>query len=525
MDNRFYDNEFEKYLKEEADDYRMYPSDHVWRNIQQEIHGYRKWPALTAIAIIVISALVVGTILVKPNNQIATVTKPETTNIATAKEPASTTSIEKNNIEKPKSVNTYLAAIEKPVEETSNNLNSLTTGITEITKQAFNTNSAVAEIISEPSESLLDKAIIINIKPNYEIAKSSDIKQVLNASVIPEILSKQNTTLKVTEPAETKESILSSTNKTASAFFNLNAQSFAEKNLYEKNDFKNQYLFANNEDLQNGFNNSKNLSFVFNNHKKNNAENSPLSKLSGGSSKFDFQFYVTPSISYRRLVDNVNGELSKSYITALPFAANYVVDVNHVIKHMPARGYEVGFSLGYNLSNKFAIRSGFQFNLRQYDINAFVHPFEAATIALLTGNTNSFVNTVSGFRNIPGSTPIILTNRYYEISMPIGVDWKPISGKISWGIAGSVQPTYTFDKEPFIITSNYKNYADGSQLLHNWNVNANIETYIGYSAGKYRWQLGPQVRYQAMPTMSKAYPIREYLIDYGVKLSLTRLLK
>ncbi|MEP7319155.1 MAG: hypothetical protein ABI921_10445, partial [Panacibacter sp.] len=61
MENRFYDNEFEKYLKEEADDYRMYPSDRVWRNIQQEIHGYRRWPALTIIAVFIISALVVGT--------------------------------------------------------------------------------------------------------------------------------------------------------------------------------------------------------------------------------------------------------------------------------------------------------------------------------------------------------------------------------------------------------------------------------------------------------------------------------
>ncbi|MBC7864742.1 MAG: hypothetical protein IAF38_17345, partial [Bacteroidia bacterium] len=71
MENRFYDNEFEKYLKEEADDYRMYPSDHVWRNIQQEIHGYRKWPALTIIAVFIISALVVGTVLVKPHKDTA----------------------------------------------------------------------------------------------------------------------------------------------------------------------------------------------------------------------------------------------------------------------------------------------------------------------------------------------------------------------------------------------------------------------------------------------------------------------
>src|SRR2546423_12992854 len=73
MSNEFYDNEFEKYLKEKTKQYRIYPSDQVWRNIQNEIHGYRKWPALTFISIFIITALVIGTVLVKPNIQIATV--------------------------------------------------------------------------------------------------------------------------------------------------------------------------------------------------------------------------------------------------------------------------------------------------------------------------------------------------------------------------------------------------------------------------------------------------------------------
>src|SRR5262250_2106144 len=69
MGNPFYDNEFEKYLKENTDHHRMYPSDHVWRNIQNEIHGYKRWPALTFISIFIISALVVSTVLLKPHTQ------------------------------------------------------------------------------------------------------------------------------------------------------------------------------------------------------------------------------------------------------------------------------------------------------------------------------------------------------------------------------------------------------------------------------------------------------------------------
>src|SRR6266487_487871 len=78
MSNQFYDNEFKKYLKEQTDQHRMYPSDQVWRNIQNEIHGYRKWPALTFISVFIISALVIGTVLIKPHTQLATVL-PDTT--------------------------------------------------------------------------------------------------------------------------------------------------------------------------------------------------------------------------------------------------------------------------------------------------------------------------------------------------------------------------------------------------------------------------------------------------------------
>src|ERR1051326_1897477 len=72
MSNRLYDNEFEKYLKEQTDQHRMYPSDQVWRNIQHEIHGYRRWPALTFISVFIISALVISTVLLKPHTEPST---------------------------------------------------------------------------------------------------------------------------------------------------------------------------------------------------------------------------------------------------------------------------------------------------------------------------------------------------------------------------------------------------------------------------------------------------------------------
>src|SRR3954454_23879655 len=114
MDNRFYDNELERYLKEQTDQHRMYPSDQVWRNIQSEIHGYRKWPALTFISIFIIASLVVSTVLLKPHVKVASVNMNTNKNV---------------NVDPPNSV----AGL--PVENEKNYADKLT--VEKITKQTI----------------------------------------------------------------------------------------------------------------------------------------------------------------------------------------------------------------------------------------------------------------------------------------------------------------------------------------------------------------------------------------------------
>jgi len=489
MSNQFYDNEFEKYLKEKANQYRMYPSDHAWRNIQNEIHGYRKWPALTFLSIFIISALVVGTVLVKPHTQLATLlpNRVDIKNIGKGTPPNINVDSRKNYVD-------HLA-------------------VENITQQTINKAIETVQTKRRPEAPIDIAPVHPQTTINSAFAKNVGVSQTL-AVPANKMLQVKNT-----------ESTLPDNNSSKTTFVyssmlrrNLNADAPLSKNYFNLNlSFANHAQSIESNDVDSRFN------FILSNPPRNTS--SSFLKFNSNSSRFDFQFYVTPSISYRRLIDDAQGKLSRSYITALPFAANYMVDVNRVIRHTSSAGYEIGLSLGYNLNTKFALRSGFQFNMREYDIDAYVHPVEPATIALVNRSSSDIYNTVTGFRNTAGSSPIVLKNRYYEISLPIGIDWRPVNDKFSWGIATSIQPTYTFDKEPFVITSNFKNYADGSQLMRNWNLNASFETYLGYNTGRYRWQIGPQIRYQLLPTMTNSYPIREYLVDYGIKLGLTRSLK
>lgn len=484
MSNRFYDNEFEKYLKDQAEQHRMYPSDHVWRNIQHEIHGYKRWPALTFASIFIIAALVVSTVVLKPHTQLDTATP----NIA------------KGNI-----------SAEKNPRTTSENATHLS--VEKITQQT----------IADAIETVQSK----QIKETLFIAKAESVpdgKAEFNSLTTQKqetaSLQAQAKDENVKEHIAAENDMRNTREIISPAFLLRNDIGFSTDNYPYSQEHNNyHFTFASSYNADDDLN----TRFYFNLSGRNNT-NASLIKLNGNS-KFDFQFYLTPSISYRRLVDNVHGALANSYISALPFNANYTIDVNRVIQHTSAAGYEVGFSVGYNLTKNLALRPGLQFNMRQYNIDAYVHSTEPAAISLQENGSNDVWNTVSGFRNISGSLPIVLKNRYYEISLPLGIDWRPLNKKFAWGIATSIQPTYTFDKEPFIISSNYKNYADGSKLMRNWNINANFETYLGYNTGNYRWQIGPQVRYQLLPTMNNSYPIREYLIDYGIKVGLVRSLK
>ena len=490
MENRLYDNELEDLLKQQANQHRMYPSDHVWRKIHAEVHSPSKWPALSIVAFFIIASLVVGTLIIKPHREpvlTALTTPASLQNITTVNNDAKTAA----------QVTDYAKHLQ---------VNNFTQQTIASVTRTIETNGADEVLILPSYGSVAEKTVLVS-----NVEKTPQAAHVIIAE-------------KDERPDETQE------NRHVA-----HAETFPDVRL----------LFSNNFTIPSSNNNgfyfsnavySYGSEFPFIRHTNNTAldidlasapivYSSPLTQIGKKSSRLDFQVYVTPSISYRRLVDDVQGSLSKSYITALPYAANYVIDLNNVIKHRPAVGYEIGFSLGYNLNKKFAIRSGFQFNTRQYNIAAYAHSSEPATVALSANNSDLVLNTVSGFRNIEGSQPIELKNRYYEIAVPIGIDWRPINKKFAWGISASVQPTYTFDKEPFIITSNYKNYADGSQLMRNWNINANFETYLGYNTGKYRWQIGPQFRYQVMATMANSFPIREYPLDFGIKLGLTRSLQ
>ncbi|HEX2536436.1 MAG TPA: hypothetical protein VHK69_21990, partial [Chitinophagaceae bacterium] len=141
--------------------------------------------------------------------------------------------------------------------------------------------------------------------------------------------------------------------------------------------------------------------------------------------KLTWQLQVTPTISYRKLSDN------KAYLRTTPqqnapstIAPLY--DINKAVTHKPDMGLEIGMAAKYPLSQKFRLRTGLQFNINRYDIKAFNYVPELATIALNNRYRPEAVKAVSKHRNFGGTRANSnwLQNYYFQVSVPIGVEWK-----------------------------------------------------------------------------------------------------
>lgn len=244
------------------------------------------------------------------------------------------------------------------------------------------------------------------------------------------------------------------------------------------------------------------------------------------TSKLNFHFYGTPSISYRFLKDEKDSEHDNQTTSASNLLANYTpTDLNKIIRHTPSMGFEFGAGISYNVSPQFRIRTGLQFNFREYNLGAYRSTTEVATIALISPSRVDSINSLAFYRTRNGYSPIELKNKYFEISIPLAFEYDLTKNKnLNFGVAVAIQPTYLISRNSFLLSTDYKNYTNNPNLVRGWNINSSIEGFVSYKVGDFKWTFGPQIRYQNLPTYTKKYSIREHLIDYGLKIGFSKAL-
>jgi hypothetical protein len=235
-------------------------------------------------------------------------------------------------------------------------------------------------------------------------------------------------------------------------------------------------------------------------------------------------------VSFRRLTDAKLKEIIQSGNTAntaansLPISSSVPAGVNDIVRHRSSVGWELGFNILYSITNRLQLTTGVQLNLRRYDIETFMSRTRDLTSLSLVNNRGiETISFYSPYNNNNGYRATTLHNDLYQVSAPVGIQWKVLEGK-KWGLTAeaSVQPTFSIQANTWLLSSDYKHYTEGNDLLRKWNINSAAGIQLTYATRSATLSVGPQVRYQHMPTYSNLYPIRENLVDYGIRMSITR---
>jgi len=443
MERHFYKGDFEKFLKENADQYRMHPSEKVWKEVYKSLHPKYKWWHRLPVLLLLLATLAGSVILF---------TRSSSSNKKT----------------------TALATSAQKIQQSAFSF-SLPTN---------NNNRIASDKIS-----FGDKPAQIQ---NAGLSTGSNLQQLTSLSEVPEI----QTTNPVYLPELISTSELSETGK-----FLLKDAAPAE------------WLQPETDELNPALSENTMTYFVFTN-------NTPGIRARK-KHKPEWQFHFTPTIGYRKLSEN------KAYLRSpgaqnSSFGYTAFLDVNNVVNHKPDMGLEAGLVAKIPITNRLKAKTGLQLNVTRYGIRAYSYRAELATIALNSGYGLDSLNAISNFRNFNGYSSNWLENLYVQVAIPIGAEYiLAENDKLRFGVSGSFQPTYLLGKSAYLISGDYKNYVRVPHLVRRWNMNVDMETFVSYSTGKIRWQVGPQARYQLLSSFVNEYPIKENLFNFGLKVGMS----
>jgi hypothetical protein len=482
MKNDFNLDELEEFLQDSAEQHRMYPSDKVWRNIDKELHGNRKWPALSFGAILTGSIITAGLILIHPDKSLLSTKLPEFG------------ITEKQLIFTP-------AELQPNSVKTLNNLKE--------------ENAARNKVIS--NKIIISESSVATGKLSGTplISSMGDLQQTLNKHENELTLSQ----IAGIENNATAPDLLPANGGIAVAVPVPNAGEAIEYDQQDKS-FSGRNFAAKATNLNTKTIQAANLRI--NEEAANNAV-AFQAKFSFKQNRWSSFFYITPSASYRYLAESKVVDL---HMQNGPIDPSYSHGVNSFVRHRQIAGLEVGGGLMYQISPNVRVRMGLQANTRGYSIDAYSSGTQVSAIVLNRGYYTDSVLAVSNINNFSGYQAINIQNRYFELSAPLSVDLK-IGGKkrLELYVGAGLQPTYQFNKSMYLVSNDYKNYVQDASIARHFNVNTSLEAFLSYKAGKFTWQLGPQLRYQMLSGTNKAYPVHEHLIDYGIKIGVVKSFK
>jgi hypothetical protein len=476
MENDFNNKDFEQFVKQNADQYRMFPSEKVWANINNTLHTRRRWYGIGLTLLLLTVGVVTWVMLLSPTDK-----KQQLTSKTTI------TSSKKSNEQKVQKIEPIIIA---PAISASSKI-----------RGGFSANLPnnlfLADVTTQQD----------NENELLPVVVQSEIKPVTST-----IINQPEVFAATPAPVYTKEVLRNKSEVIANASFP--AYKSQNNNVYDESyttKGESTTTLSENQSPEKKDIYPLSIESVVNSYQK-------LSKRK----RLSWQIYFLPTVSYRKLVENKTFIANTQQISGSS-PLNYVIatdDINNVVTHKPDIGLELGFNAGYPIGKNAKLTAGLQLNVSKYDIKAYPYQPEPARLALTNDNGSASVSTIqANYRNFEAFTkPDWLSNFYISASLPVGLEMNITDTRKTYlGIGGTIQPTYILGDRAYLISTDFKNYAEVPSLTRRWNVSTSFEVFAGYTTGKINWKVGPQVRYQMLSSFEKRYPVKEHLIDFGLK--------
>jgi hypothetical protein len=463
MERQFNNGDFEKLLRDNANQYRMYPSEKVWKGIHSSLHTRRRWYGLTAAIMLLVTGSIVSIIIYSD--------KPG-----------------KNNLTSQKNISVQNNSQKQTLSTVSNETKTFTPAINEI-KSADHHTSNLTELYSDgpvfktPTGGNNHSNVVLNSNLSNKNDRDAFESNTYN----------KNETISES-PFSTDLNLLK---QNSSEVILIDDMATNEKTITDQSRV--------------GENTEKEI------HDAVSAlasQNIFLVKPKK-QSKVTAQVFFTPTVSYRKLKENKNVYAGSGFYVP-------TIDLNNIVKHKPGMGLEFGIEGKYKMNKKLSLTTGLQFNINRYDILAYSHPTEIATVALTSsyGVVDSLA-TLSNYRN-SGTSANWLENFYFQVAVPVGVEVILTENKnFKWGLSGTIQPTYVIGDRAYVISSDYKNYGKFPDVMRRWNISTGVGTFVAYSTGRINWQVGPHLRYQHLSSFVSELSVKEKLYAIGLKVGAT----
>ncbi|MFM2362423.1 MAG: hypothetical protein RLZZ316_1325 [Bacteroidota bacterium] len=458
MERNFYNEDFEQYLKQHADQHKMYPSDRVWDNINTTLHPRKRWITLGLLFLLIPAALFIGREAALNNYRKAVA-----------------------------NINKDLPIISNETVTSDHTLNPVVIESAPVNQPSTQAQPlAIVHSIYRQENTMPEKQVNNNILP-YNNSATSLENIGLTYSNEPDIQAagslRRSNASSVINSTKTDKDISAAPDKMLSV----------KEILPAANETKRKPVLQN--------------------------QNAVITITKKQPSKWSLQLYAGPVVTFRKLSNALNQD------EFAPVAITYAGgNLDAFVDHKPAIGYEFGAKAQYRLAPGIKLQTGLQLNYSRYSIGAYNYSPEKATIALSRfPNAPSRVSEYTSIRTFEGYFPENIYNRYVQLAVPIGAEISLLNRrKIQVGIAGTVQPAYMLNTSAFLISEDYRNYLYNPELVRKWNVHTSFEAFVAYQGKNLKYQLGPQFRKQLMSSYTDKYPIKEFLTEYGVRLSISR---